>query len=320
MDDDLAYKGALNGIGAQGGDAVYVNSFDGPFVKIVSDPLLAKFGFGSKQDCYTQIRWFEIRTHRTSEEQMNYSIEFPLKPTRLDAKQQEELEFLLQDARLCSSRCESMLRMVGDVDHANAEKRIRCIDPLKMFHHTVVHEFMEAETEAETQLDTETETKDVETEASKVAAVKSKKQKQRIWTDTELHEYWMRILRGTYQLTVRRYVCALRIAKLVVPEPIDSQSKVYERVQVVKYLMSMMVPAPYSVFRRRTPLHHAHVDDFRRDAMQRMNLNSIRAEGAFEDKYNEEYFTRAVALSRKLEKEIVWLRRCIERPSCDVMF
>ena len=71
MDDDLAYKGALNGIGAQGGDAVYVNSFDGPFVKIVSDPLLAKFGFGSKQDCYTQIRWFEIRTHRAPEKQAN---------------------------------------------------------------------------------------------------------------------------------------------------------------------------------------------------------------------------------------------------------
>ncbi len=248
---------------------------------------------------------------------MNYST--TPRSTPLDAKQREELEFLLQDARLCSSRCESMLRMIGDVDHANVEKRIRCIDPLKKFHHTVVHEFMEAETEAETQLDAETETKAVETDTS-TTKPSSKKQKQRIWTDTELHEYWMRILRGTYQLTVRRYTCALRIAKLVVPDPIDSQSKVYERVQVVKSLMSMMVPAPYSVFQRRTPLHHAHVDDFRRDAMQRMNLNSIRAEAAFEDKYNEEYFTQAVALSRRLEKEIAWLRRCIERPSCDVMF
>lgn len=240
---------------------------------------------------------------------MNYSTTPRSTPVR------EELEFLLQDARLCSSRCESMLRMIGDVDHANVETRIRCIDPLKTFHHTVVREFMDAETEAETQLDAEAETKDMPT-----TKPNPKKQKQRVWTDTELHEYWMGILRGTYQLTVRRYVCALRIAKLVVPDPIDSQTKVSERVDVVKYLMSMMVPAPYSVFRRRTPLHHAQVEDFRRDAMQRLNLTSIRAEALFEDKYNEQYFTQAVALSRKLEKEIHWLRRCIENPSYDVMF
>lgn len=248
---------------------------------------------------------------------MNYSIEFPPNPTRLDAKQREELEFLLRDIRLCSSRCESILRMVGDTDHANAQTRFNCVDPMKVFHHTVVREFMDAETDAETQIDAEAE---VKAKPAEKPTPKSKHPAKRVWTDTELYEYWMRILRGTYQLTVRRYVCALRIAKLVVPDPIDSQTRAYDRTRVVKYLMSMMIPAPNSVFQRRTPLHYTRVEDFRRDAMQRLNLTSIRAEAEFGDKYNEQYFTQAVALSRRLEKEIAWLRRSIERPSLEVMF
>lgn len=239
-------------------------------------------------------------------------------PTLLDAKQREELESLLRDGRFDSSHCESILKMV--VGDADIQTRFNCIDPREKFHHTVVREFMDAETEADTQLDAKTNDPQLDAKTKDTSTARLKPKRQRVWTDTELHEYWMRILRGTYQLTARRYAHATRIAELVVPDPIDSQSRVSERVEVVRFLVSSMVPAPYSVFRRRTPLHHARVEDFRRDAMQRMNLTSVRAEEAFEDKYNEQYFTQAVALSRRLEKEIQWLRCCIEKPSCDIMF
>lgn len=243
---------------------------------------------------------------------------------QLDAKQRDELESLLREGRFWSSHCETILRMVGDTTFTDIETRFKCVDSAKQFNHTVVREFMDAETEAETQLDSdetkaETQPDSNETKVAKPLPTTTKRSKKQ-WSDTELHDYWMKILRGTYQLTARRYSCALRIAELVIPGPIDSQPSMTKRVEVVKYLLSSMIPAPYSVFRRRTPLHHARVEDFRRDAMQRMNLTSIRAEEAFEDKYNEEYFTQAVALSRRLEKEIQWLRCCIEKPSRDAMF
>lgn len=221
----------------------------------------------------------------------------------MSTRLREELVGLLREGRFSRTQAQSIL-LSARVSSPGVDADLSSLPTsLNLLHHSVIREFLDAES-------CETKTMD---------SNNNNKKKKKAWSDTELHEYWMEILRGVYTLTARRYVCALRIAKLIVPEDKDDNlDKVRARVKLVQSLV--LVPSPNSVFHSRTPLHHSTADGFRRDAMQRLGLTSIRRDPDFEDKYNEQYFTRAVALSRALEKEIAWLRRSVDNPSLEVMF
>lgn len=216
----------------------------------------------------------------------------------------EELVGLLREGRFSRTQAQQIL-LSARVSSLGVDADLSSLPTsLNLLHHSVIREFLDTES---------CETKETHSLSEK------KKKKKNVWSDTELHEYWMEILRGVYTLTARRYVCALRIAELIVPEDKDDNlDKIRARVKLVQSLV--LVPSPNSVFHSRTPLHHSTADGFRRDAMQRLSLTSIRRDPDFEDKYNEQYFTRAVALSRALEKEIHWLRRSVDNPSLEVMF
>jgi len=229
--------------------------------------------------------------------------------SEVTARQRQEVEHLLLDGRFAQEQ----VRQVLSLANFGTVIDVRSLPTLpNLLHHTVIRDFVDSEMDADTQLDETT------TEETKTRPEKQRRKGKTKWSDAALHKYWMEILRGAYQLTVRRYTCALRIAKLVIPDSDDTTDKVERRAKLLQSLV--LVPRPGGVLHRRTPLHHRDAGGFRRDAMERMKLTSISIDPEFNDKYNEEYFIHAVALSRKLDTELQWLRRSIVNPSCDVMF
>lgn len=226
---------------------------------------------------------------------------------RLDTNQRLELVYLLQDGRFTNDGVDKVLNAVEDGQSLEVDRSV-CPDVTKLLHHSTIRAFLDAERTAEIIAMNQSE----EAKTSLSSSSTSKK-KNKVWTDTELHGYWMEILRGAYKLTVRRYICALRIATLLFPDPV----RVEDRVTLVKSLL--WLPSPNGIFHQRTPLYHSTADHFRRDAMQRLNLKSIRTDREFEAKYNDTYFVEATKLYRKLEREIEWLRRSLKNPSYDIM-
>lgn len=67
--DDSADEDALLGVGARGGDAIYVDGVDGPRLEIVSKLLVREFVFGSKQGLQvkrggpTRLSFLVVRIH-----------------------------------------------------------------------------------------------------------------------------------------------------------------------------------------------------------------------------------------------------------------
>ena len=150
---------------------------------------------------------------------------------------------------------------------------------------------------------------------------KKKRHGNNAWSDTELHAYWMKVLKGAFQLITRRYVHALKIAQLLWESDQsegDSREQVIRRAQLVQALTT--IPAPGNVIRRRTALFHANAEDFRKDAMERLKLTSIRVDPDFDEHYTSVLFPAAMKLSKEADKEINWLRKSVQLPSFDIMF
>lgn len=150
---------------------------------------------------------------------------------------------------------------------------------------------------------------------------KKKRPGNNTWSDTELHAYWMKVLKGAFQLITRRYVHALKIAQLLWESDQsegDSREQVIRRAQLVQALTT--IPAPGNVIRRRTALFHANAEGFRKDAMERLKLTSIRVDPDFDEHYTSVLFPAAMKLSKEADKEINWLRKSVQLPSFDIMF